>query len=131
MEPGPPGALPPELRAFLHSCIDSIEQIEILLLLQRSNRAWIARAVGAELALIGPAARSHLEMLAARGLLQIAIDKDVSYRYAPKSADLRRYGDQLALHYADSPTTILRCIASSPRRSVKQFADAFKLRDPE
>jgi len=126
-----PDELPTELRAFLYSCIDGIEQVEILVLLSRSDRAWSTRAVAAELGLSDAAARHHLESLAARGLLQIAIAGDVSYSYAPKTADLRRYGNELIAYYASSRTTILRFIATSPRRSMKSFADAFKLRDPE
>jgi predicted ArsR family transcriptional regulator len=123
--------IPPELRAFLYSCIDSIEQVEILLLLQRTGRCWTARAVSVELVLPGPSARIHLETLAARGLLQVTIENEVAYRYAPRSAELRRYGDQLGEYYGHSPTQILRCIAATPRRALKHFADAFKLREPE
>lgn len=126
-----PDDLPTELRAFVFSCIDAVEQVEILALLCRSARAWNVRGVASALGLSDAAARHHLETLAARGLLQIVIAGEVSYSYAPKSAALRRYGDQLTDYYANSRTTILRLIATNPRRSVKRFADAFKLREPE
>jgi DNA-binding IclR family transcriptional regulator len=129
MEPSEP-EFPPEFRAFLYSCIDSVEQVEILALLCRSDRSWNARAVGTELGLPDIAARHHLETLSARGLLQTRIANEVTYSYGPKSTDLRRYGDQLSEYYATSRTVLLRFIATSPRR-VKRFADAFKLRSPE
>jgi hypothetical protein len=126
-----PDELPNELRAFLYSCIDAVEQVEILVLLRRTQSGLTTRAVAAELGVPDPAARHHLETLAARGLLQPVIGQEVSYRYAPKTTHLRRYGDQLLDHYRSSRTAILRLIASSPRGSVKRFANAFKLRDPE
>jgi predicted ArsR family transcriptional regulator len=125
-----PDELPNELRAFIYSCIDSVEQAELLVLLCRSNRSWSTKAVAGELGLSDTAARHHLESLVARGLLHTTVGAEVSYSYAPKSADLRRYGDQLTEYYATARTAILRFIASSPRR-VKRFSDAFKLRDPE
>jgi predicted ArsR family transcriptional regulator len=114
----------------LYSCTDSVEQVEILVLLARTVRGWTTRTVAAELGLSDAAARHHLESLVARGLLQTTVGAEVSYSYAPRSADLRRYCDQLTAHYAASRTAILRFIAASPKR-LKRFSDAFKLRDSE
>ena len=122
--------LPPDLRAFLYSCIDAVEQIDILVLLCNSRRPWTAAATAMHLGLTDAAARHHLETLGARGLLQIAVTADVSYTYAPKSADLRRYADRLSELHATSRTAIMRFVASSPLR-LKRFSDAFKLRDVE
>jgi hypothetical protein len=125
------GSLPNDLRAFLFSCIDSVEQVEIVSLLCRSApEVWTARAVARELRLSDAGARHHLETLVARGLLQTAVGAEVTYSYAPKSAELRRYADQLVDYYGSARTTVLRFIAASPRRA-KRFADAFKLRDSE
>jgi predicted ArsR family transcriptional regulator len=125
-----PDELPHELRAFIYSCIDGVEQVEILALLGRSGRPWNARGTAAELGLSDAQARHHLETLTARGLLQIAVARDVSYAYAPKTADLRGYADQLIDRYATSRSTVLRFISTNPHR-LKRFSDAFKLRDPE
>ncbi len=130
MDERPERELPNELKAFLYSCIDSVEQLEILALLCRSKSSWSARAAGTALGLADAVARHHLETLVARGMLQIAVEGEVAYSYGPKSADLQRYGDQLRDYYSTDRTTVLRFIATSPRR-VKRFADAFKLRDPE
>lgn len=123
--------LPSELRAFLYSCIDAVEQVEILALLGPADRAWTVKGVAAELQISDAAVRHHLESLTARGLLHITVGQDVSYRYEPRSSTLRGYGDALVAHYARSRVTILRLIASNHRRSMKRFADAFKLRDQE
>lgn len=125
-----PEDLPPGLRAFIYSCIDGVEQVEILACLARSARPWTARAVAAELGLPDVSARHHLETLAARGLLQITVDEEVSYAYAPKTADLKGYADDLIVRYARSRSAVLRFMAANPRR-LKRFSDAFKLRDQE
>ena len=126
----PPEDLPPGLRAFLYSCIDGVEQVEILSCLARSGRAWTAWAAAGELGLSDVSARHHLETLAARGLLTITVDAEVSYAYAPKTADLKGYADDLVARYGRSRTAVLRFIAANPRR-IKRFSDAFKLRDQE
>ena len=122
--------LPPELRAFLYSCIDDVEQVEILVLLCREGKPWTARATGGHLGLSDAVARHHLETLTARGLLQISVAAEVRYFYAPKNAELRRYADQLSEQFATARMAIVRFVASHSRR-LKPFSDAFKLRDPE
>ena len=118
-----------ELRAFVYSCIDSIEQVHILALLGNSGEAWTARRVAEHVSLADTVVRHHLETLAARGLLAIAVGTELSYRYAPKSDMLRRCGDQLIGGYERAPLSILRLVATSVGPSVKRIADAFRLRD--
>jgi hypothetical protein len=127
----PPSDLPPELKAFLYSCVDSVEQVEILMLLRRSERAWTARGVTVELGLVERVARAQLETLTSRGLVRAETGgAEVAYRYQPKTAQLRRYADLLADSYGTARTAIYRFISTNVRRS-KRFADAFKLRDQD
>jgi predicted ArsR family transcriptional regulator len=126
-----PEPLPPELLAFLHSCIESIEQIELLMMLRGSDRFRSAREVSADLRVAVGVARRDLETLAARGLLEVSVGSEITYRYRPKSDDLARRGDLLAQHYVTSRHSILTFVASHSRLAVKRFADAFKLREPE
>jgi hypothetical protein len=121
--------LPPELRAFLYSCIDAVEQVEILMLLQRTDRPWNVRDVAQSLAMTERAARIHLETLTARGLLTARPGAEVTYRYEPKSADLARYAAALAEAFAASRSAVHRFVALHSRRA-RSFADAFRLREP-
>jgi hypothetical protein len=75
------------------------------------------------------AARHDLETLAARGLLEVLVASETGYRYRPKSGELARYCDVLAEQYITSRQTVLGYVATQSRRSIKRFADAFKLRD--
>jgi hypothetical protein len=131
MSERPPGALPTELRIFLHSCIESIEQVEILMMLRGAERGWTVRDIAVALRMEPAAARHDLETLTARGLLDVLVAQETGYRYRPKSSELARYCDVLAEQYITSRQTVLGYVAGQSRRSIKRFADAFKLRDPK
>jgi Fe2+ or Zn2+ uptake regulation protein len=126
-----PDVLPTELRAFLHSCIESIPQVEILMMLRGSERARSAREVASALRVPSATARRDLDTLAARGLLAVHVAEETSYRYHPKSEDLAHYCDLLAEHYVTSRQSVFGFVATESRLSMKRFADAFKLRDRE
>jgi hypothetical protein len=131
MDPGPPTELPSELRAFLHSCIESINQVELLMMMRGSERWRTARDVAADLHVAVPVARTDLETLAARGLLEVFVASEIEYRYRPKTEDLARYGDLLAQHYVTSRHLIFAFVSTRSRIAMKRFADAFKLREGE
>ena len=120
--------LPTGLRVFLHSCIESIAQVELLLLLRGSDRWRTAGEIATELNLAAPAARAAVETLAARGLLEVRVGHEIAYRYGPKSSDLAKYCDLLAQHYITSRQAVLAFVADESRISIKRFSDAFKLR---
>jgi predicted ArsR family transcriptional regulator len=119
------------LKAFLFACIDSIEQIEILATLRLSALPQSAHSVAATLASSAAVARHHLETLAARGLLQVVTGEEVRYRFAPKSANLSTYANQVLDIYAESRMPVLRAIAHTNKGSLRSFLDAFKLRGPD
>ena len=125
-------SLPPELRAFLFSCIESIEQVELLIVMRGSDRWRSTRDVSEELRIPIPVARGDLDTLAARGLFEVSVGNiETTYRYAPKTEGLARYADLLAQHYVTSRTLIYKAVTSDRRLTVKRFADAFKLRGEE
>jgi DNA-binding IclR family transcriptional regulator len=122
--------LSPELRAFLYSCIDAIEQLEILVLLRRTGHPWTTRAVAAEFGLKDVQTRAYLETLTARGLLTAKAGNEVTYKFEPRTPELTRYAALLADAFATSRGAVLRFVATSSRRT-KSFSDAFKLRDTD
>ena len=122
--------LSPELRAFLYSCIDTIEQLEALVLLRRSGQPWTTRAVAAELGLTDVQTRAYLETLTARGLLAARAGNEVTYKFEPRTPELTRYAALVADAFSTSRGAVLRFVATSSRRT-KIFSDAFKLRDTD
>jgi DNA-binding IclR family transcriptional regulator len=123
--------LPAPLRAFLHSCIESIDQIEMLMILRGTEEGRPVRDIAVALRMEPSNARRDLDTLAARGLLKVIVAEETSYRYRPKSSELAQYCDLLAQYYVASRQTVFGYVAAESRRSIKRFADAFKLRDPE
>lgn len=120
------------LRAFLYSCIDSIEQLDVLMLLRDSATAWAARAVAGELGLTDARARAYLEALAARGLAHATFrEGSLVYAFRPASEPLARYCDELAERLERSRADVIRFVASLPPPAIRSFANAFKLRDSE
>jgi hypothetical protein len=131
MEENLSNKLPPELRAFLYSCLDSWEQVELLVMVLASGRAWTARTVSGQLRLAERASRHHLETLTARGLLHAKPGAETEYRYAPRTPDLTRYCEMLRHFHETAPTAVLTYMTTGLRRSARKFSDAFKLRNPE
>ena len=59
------------------------------------------------------------------------VGEETSYRYRPRSEELARYCDLLAEHYVTSRQAVVGFVATESRLSIKGFADAFKLREPD
>jgi hypothetical protein len=117
--------LPAELREFLTRHIDSIAQLEALLLLRGApDTVWSERDAAARLYVGGQEAAEALSHLAALGLLTRT---SAGYRYAPRSDELLRAADLLSDYYRRHLIPITNLVHAKPRR-IRQFADAFKLK---
>ncbi len=120
--------LPAELRAFLYACVDSIDQVDLLLSFRQRTTSTTVRELSRDTGVASIVLRPHLETLTARGLLRAEVGDEVRYHYAPQSAELRRYTDLLAEYYASHRDLVVRAVAT---RAARTFADAFRLRkDP-
>lgn len=121
----------PELRAFVYSCIDSVEQVQVLVLLGTDDRPWTARLVAKEMSLADHAVRHHLESMAARGLIAVTVAGDAAtWRYAPKTDTLQRLGDELVAAYQRAPMAVVRLVATNARPSIRSISNAFRFREP-
>ena len=124
---------PPEIsvtvQQFVLRHIDSIEQLEVLLLLRgHPGRAFSADEVSREIRTAPASAARRLASLSASGLL--AEDRAAgSFRYAPRSGDLDAAAGELAEAYAVRRIAVTTLIYSRPLDQVRTFADAFKIRE--
>lgn len=118
------------VRRFIARHIQSVEQLEVLLLLQRSpEREWTARQVSDALASHPYSAETRLLDLRARGLLTGRENGgELTYRYAPPP-DVAPVVTSLASAYAERRTSIITLIFAKPIDSVRTLADAFVVRD--
>lgn len=125
------GDLPEGVRRLIADSIDSVEQLEILLLLlQHPERTWTAETVARELRVSSLSAGDRLEDLA-RDALLARVKSGEEYRYAPGSAALDEAVRGLATAYTERRVTVINLIFSKPVDKIRTFADAFRLRKKE
>lgn len=112
--------------------IDSVEELEILLLLRQApERSWTHLAVAQ--ALLGHPASvlERLVGLSLRGLVAIGDEEPPTFRYAPRSAALDATVAKLAAAYKERRVRIVGLIASKPLRNIRAFSDAFLFKKRE
>jgi len=120
--------IPPRVQRFISTHIDSIEKLEVLLLLRaRADRDWNARDVSQELRITEASANARLEDLKARRLL-VAAGNPPTYRYNPASSDDAQDVAQLQETYSTRRVSVISFIFSKPLDKVRGFADAFRLK---
>lgn len=118
--------LPPRVQRFLAAHIDSIEKLEVLLLLRaRAERSWTAAAVAQELRIMAPSAQTRLDDLTRRGLL--VHEPDGGFRFNPQDSEDAYAVAELARTYATHRVSVITFIFSAPRDSLRDFSDAFRL----
>jgi hypothetical protein len=122
-------ALPPRVQRFLETHIDSIEKLEVLLLLRNHPaRMWTASAVAQELRITEMSAAGRLEDLCSRALLGCEGGTPPTYRFAPAASDDSQAVTELASTYAQRRVSVISFIFSKPTDRLKSFANAFRLK---
>lgn len=124
--------IPDDVRQFILGKIDSVAQMEGLLLL-RSNpeMEWGIEALAERLYIDRNQAATVLAHLYAQNFLSVkeAKGSDIRvYSYQPASPELGQMVDRVAETYSKYLVPITNLIHSKPQTRVQQFADAFKLR---
>ena len=116
--------IPADIRSFIARYIDSVAQLEALLLLRDSpSESWTADKVAKRLYTTGTDCEHVLARLCDDGLLSCS---DGIYRYGCE-AMLAAAVDRLAEAYRRQLIPITNLIHAKPRR-IREFADAFKLK---
>ena len=116
---------------FLASHIDSVLELELLLLLRaKRERPWTAAELAAELKIDPAWAGGQLEKLAGRGILERGEGAVACCRYAPRSPELDAAVAAVAETYATHRVSVIGLIFSKPTSNLKSFADAFRIKQP-
>jgi hypothetical protein len=117
--------VPSDIREFILAHIDSIAQLEALLLLRATpHELWNVAKTARRLYVNERECHEALTRLCAEGLLSGTED---SYRYAGVAAEQATMIDRLADAYAHHLIPVTNIIHQKPRR-IRQFADAFKFK---
>jgi hypothetical protein len=121
--------LPLTVRQLLSRHIQSVEQLEVLLLMHREpHRAWSAAEVYSVIRSSEASIAARLAAFAKEGLLAEEGGSPPTYRYAPRSTDVRSAVDDTAAAYKTWRIRVVEAIFAPPSDPVRSFADAFKLR---
>jgi hypothetical protein len=124
--------IPDEVQAFLLQSIDSIAQLEALLLLHDNPTCtWTAEALAKRLYIPTQETAVILQRLTADGFLTLRRNSPEQYQYHPQSSEHAAKVDQVASLYTKYLIPITRIIHAKPRSRVQEFADAFKLHKGE
>jgi hypothetical protein len=116
--------IPDDLREFIQRHIDSIAQLEALLLLRGSPEiGWDAAKVAARVYTSEQETAALLARLSADGFLTF---ENGAYRYGCQRDGQQQLVDRLAHLYARELIPITNLVHAKPRR-IREFADAFKL----
>jgi AraC-like DNA-binding protein len=117
--------IPGDLRDFILRYIDSVGQLEALLLLRaHPNMDWDVKQTAARLYASEVEVADILARLCGDGFLSC---REEVYSYARHSPERQDMLDRLAAAYSRHLIQVTNLIHAKPRR-IREFADAFKFR---
>jgi hypothetical protein len=124
--------VPADVQRFLHENLESLEQLEVLLMLsRRPHDARSSIEVAEELRIRDSLADDALRLLCKRGLLVVAGSAgNELFRYDPVSTTLAYSVERLAETYSDQRVAILKFMTASAIQRLRagalgMFSNAF------
>ena len=120
--------IPDDVRRFIQTSIDSIAQLEALLIAHELPDAeWTVATMAARL-YISPERTAAILARLCGDRLMVTVGAGVRYKYEPDSDELRRMVDRLAEAYAKHLVPITRLVHSKEGLRIREFPDAFDFR---
>jgi predicted transcriptional regulator len=117
-----------EVKKFIFERIDSVELLEVLLLLHRNpNQTWSAVEISEELRTSPRSAEKRLTSLIKSNLI-VQTHQSGYYQFSPRLFEDRILIDDLAKTYHERKYTVIELIFSKPIDIIQTFADAFKFK---
>ena len=124
--------IPDDVKQFIIEKIDSVAELEGLLLLSRNPQTeWSVESLAQRLYASEQQTEEALARLYSLNFLAATEGEPVTYRYQPGSPKLAETVDRLAEIYSKYLVPVTNLIHSKPQTKVQQFADAFKFRKKE
>jgi hypothetical protein len=117
--------IPPDVLQFIAEHIDSVPELETLLLLREGEaRAWSEDEVAARVYVSRASARGILEALRRKHLI-VAQGEPPQYRYQPEQAGKAQLIGEVATAYRLHLVPMATFIHAKAPASVREFARAF------
>jgi hypothetical protein len=121
------GEITPELKQFIELHIESVQQLEALLLLRGDpQRDWQAADIAKALYVPEEAAVALLADFCRRGFATMNPPQGPKVAYRPRDQDNDRLIAELHSAYQDRRVAVISLIYSKPINKVQTFADAFR-----
>ena len=121
--------IPEDVQKFILQNIDSVAQLEGLLLLRNTPaRELSADAISEQLYITREETAELLNRLVARGLLAESTTSQPLYRYQPASPEIDVIVEHVADAYARYLVPVTHLVHSKSRTRIQEFADAFWIR---
>ncbi len=121
--------IPDDVRQFIIDKIDSVAELEGLLLFRRNPETeWNSETLAQRLYTSQQQTENVLDHLNSLGCLAVKEGETLIYHYQPKSPHLAEMVDRVAESYSKYLVPVTNLIHTKPQTKVQQFADAFKLR---
>jgi predicted transcriptional regulator len=117
---------PDAVLSFVDRHIESLEHLEILLLLAAQDRSWSAAEIFQKIQSSQASVDQRLQSLVTAGLL--ARDETGRFRFSPKDEATRNLVKDLADAYRTRRVRIIEAIYTRKTDAVQSFANAFKFR---
>ncbi|TAJ96980.1 MAG: hypothetical protein EPO39_19645 [Candidatus Manganitrophaceae bacterium] len=122
-------AISEDVKRFISAYIDSVELLEVLLLIRRAGKKeWSADSISRELRSNPSSVTKRLTDLRARGLVSVKEGSPPLYYYHPETEALDSAIQGLAEAYAERQARVIDLIFSKPINTLRDFSDAFKLK---
>lgn len=121
----------PELDKFIAAEIQSLEQLEILLLLSGNpHKWWTATGVYEVVKSSLQSVEGRLREMTERGILKKETDSEVRYQFAPAQENFWKLVSELREAYKERSVKVVQAIYSAKTApdAVQEFARAFRLR---
>lgn len=128
-----PETLPKNVHAFLQECVESYEQLELLLFLREQAAAdWTLSAIAERVRFPAEEIDEAVRGLLAAGCIVERTQPQRTIRYAPRDEGQSEAIDALAAAYAARPLAIIKLMNTNAIERVRSaaidtFADAFIL----
>jgi hypothetical protein len=121
--------LPAEVKQWIDRQIESLAQLETLLLLRQSpDRTLSVDEVAKALYVPATSAMAVLRELERRGMIKGINSSPPSFGFQPTDDSTGKVVDQLAQLYAERRVAVISHIYSKSTSKVQTFADAFRLK---
>lgn len=128
--------IPKDIQQFLWRIVDSIMQLEVLLLLRtQPQRFWTSSDLARELRIDPAGAKQQIIPLVERGVIRAQTPDGNSFAYGALSPQDDAMIEAIARHYVERRVTVVTLIYSRPldqsNDPARRFAEAFRLRPPD